>query len=67
MKFTTKKAVVSHMLHLIRKSDISLSNLYNFYIEHNCSGYILYTSKPEFQDDSKLINGLKFYIQHIRK
>lgn len=67
MKFTTRKSIISYMLNLIRKSQLSLANLLNFYVEHHSSGYILHTSKPMFKEENNLESGLKFYLQNIRK
>lgn len=65
--FHSRKPLVFYMLNLIRRSKLSLINLRNFYIAHTKVGYILYTSKPLYVNDTTLINGLKFYLQYIRK
>jgi hypothetical protein len=65
--FHTKKSLLAFMLNLLRKSRLSLVNLFNFYVEVNNQGYILHLSRPIFTNEDKLINGLKFYLTNIRK
>ena len=60
-----KRKALKLMMDKIQFCNMSLLNLYNFYVEITAKGYVVYFSKPYEKDN--LINGLQFYFNTIRR